>query len=363
MKITVSIILLNYNWKQFNKDCIDSILAQNYQDFEIIFVDQCSTDWSLEEVEYLYKKEIESNKIKIIKNEKNGWFAWWNNLWVLNSNEDSEYICLLNNDTIVPKDRLKKLVDSIKSDKLLWAVSCNVRDKWLEQKQKKQTFKNHKKVISSIFWEFILDDMEQSEIRNKFYYTTVLWWCCLLYKRSIIKKPFEDYYFIYAEDVYLSWYILNMWYKLWVSLDTYVNHYWSWTSWRKPSPFKLFHGNKNQIINFLIFYPLLYKILLFPLFIIKEVSHLFLWVPFMRLKAKIKWRYWIIKNYTIIRETKKHIKNNKSYYKFINQLSFKLTDYDVTNNQFFKVFIFIINELFWWYWKIVKNFIKIFDML
>ena len=104
----VSIILLNYNWKQFNSDCIDSILKQTYHDYEIIFVDNKSTDWSLEDVEKCYKKEIESWKIKIVKNCENLWFAWWNNSWVRESSKDSKYIWLLNNDTVVEVDSIFK---------------------------------------------------------------------------------------------------------------------------------------------------------------------------------------------------------------------------------------------------------------
>ena len=54
----VSIILLNYNGEIFNKSCIDSILDQNYQNFEIVFVDNASSDDSLKEVKFLYKKSV-----------------------------------------------------------------------------------------------------------------------------------------------------------------------------------------------------------------------------------------------------------------------------------------------------------------
>ena len=76
----VSIILLNYNGKKFNKACIDSILKQSYQDFEIVFVDNISTDGSVKEVESLYAKEIAAKKIKIIRSAENTGFSGGNNL-------------------------------------------------------------------------------------------------------------------------------------------------------------------------------------------------------------------------------------------------------------------------------------------
>lgn len=359
----VSIILLNYNWKKFNKNCIDSILSQNYKNFEIVFVDNCSTDWSLEEVEFLYKKEIKNGIIKIVKSKENRWFTWWNNLWVINSNKSGEYICLLNNDTIVPVDWLEKMVQSIEKDSKLWAVSCVVLDKWYEKKINKYLFEKKKKCVSTIFWEVSLVSMEWNEFDSKFYYTTSLNWCCFMYKRNIIDIPFPEYYFIYAEDLYLSRFIVSKWYKMWVCLDTSINHDFSPTFWRKPSPLKLFLWNRNQIINFLVFYPLFYRILLFPLFFIKEIAHLFMWAPLMRFKAKIKWIFWILKNYWKIKSTRCFINENRKiwYYDFTKQQKFLLSDLSVVDNKILKVLIYIWNCLFLIYWKIISLIFLISD--
>ena len=362
MKNIVSIILLNYNWKQFNKDCIDSTLVQNYQDFEIIFVDQCSTDWSLEEVENIYKKEIKSWKIKIVKNSENNWFTWWNNLWVKYANKNSKYICLLNNDTIVQKDWLEKLVQSIEKDNKLWAVSCLILDKWHEKDIKEQILKKWKKYVSSVFWEIVYIDMDNKEFDSHFFNTTFLSWCCFMYKKSIVNIPFPWYYFAYAEDLYLSRFTINKWYKLWVCFDTYINHYGSWSFGKRPSKLKLFHWNKNQIINYILFYPFLYIILLFPLFVIKEIAHLFMWVPFERLKAKAEWCTWILKNYSKIRETKKKLNENRKiwYYKFLKQQEFCLSNPLVVENNILRILIYFWNFIFLIYGKFVLFLLSIY---
>lgn len=364
MLIKYSIIILNYNWKEFNKNCIDSLLLQTFKNFEIIFVDQCSIDWSLEEVENLYEKEIKNWKIKIVKNSENNWFTWWNNLGVKYADKDSKYICLLNNDTIVPKDWLEKLVQSIEKDDWLWAVSCLILDKWYEDKIRNQVFNNKKKCISSIFWESIYVDMDKEEINSKFYYTSFLCWCCFLYKRDLIKEPFPQYYFAYAEDVFLSWNIMNMWYKLWVCLDTYISHYWSWSFWTKPSQLKLFHWNKNQIINFLVFYPVFYKILLFPVFLVKEIAHLFMWAPMMRVNAKLKWWWWILKNYNLIITLRVFVKKNRaiSSFDFYKQLSFKLSDSYYFDRKILKLLVNIWNIFFIMYCSILEVLFYIYNL-
>ena len=52
----VSIIIPMYNTEKYIGECLDSILAQTFQDFEVIIVDDCSTDNSVAIVEsYLPK--------------------------------------------------------------------------------------------------------------------------------------------------------------------------------------------------------------------------------------------------------------------------------------------------------------------
>lgn len=358
MQPKVSIILLNYNGLKFNKDCIDSLLIQSYTDFEIIFVDNVSTDWSTEIVEQLFQDEITNWKIKIIRNSVNNWFSWWNNTWVDYSNA-TDYIWLLNNDTVADKDALKYLIKWIESDEKLWAVWSLVLDKWYEEQIKQQLFLNKNKFSISIFWETILEKVTENEIITWIYKSNALSWCSLLYKKHIISKPFEDYYFAYAEDVYLSLLLIIRWYTLWVCSKSIVLHFWSWSFWKKPSELKLFHWNKNQIINFLIFYNTYHRILLYPIFLFKEACHLFMGYPTRRLKAKLKWIIWIYNNYDSIKKTrKKVILANKEYSRFLCiTLTYRATDIFYLNSWGFIKIILVnfINLIFNLYWKIIKK--------
>ena len=55
MDKSIAIIIPNYNKSKYLKECLDSAVNQTYQNKEIIFVDDCSTDNSLE-IAYEYEK-------------------------------------------------------------------------------------------------------------------------------------------------------------------------------------------------------------------------------------------------------------------------------------------------------------------
>lgn len=355
MNKIISIILLNYNWKKFNKDCIDSILLQSYKNFEIIFVDNASTDWSLEEIEKLYEKEINSRNIMIVKNKENTWFTGWNNLWVKYANKESKYICLLNNDTTVPRNWLEELVKWIESDEKLWAVWSIILDKWYEEKIKGMYLKKYEVYVSTILWETAKKKVSEQEIKSWIYYTTSLSWCSILYKKDILKEPFPEWYFAYWEDVFLCLNLIVKWHKLAFCTKSIVNHFWSWSFGTEPSDFKLFYWNRNQIINYLIFYKKITIIKLLPLFIITQFLQIFINVPFKRMKAKIKSRIWIINNWSKLIKLRNEIQKERklSDKEFLNQLSYKFSD-DVHYASFseFKLnLIKIINSIFKFYCK------------
>ena len=67
-KIMISIIIPVHNVGNFLHICLNSILKQNFSDFEVICVDDASTDSSLEILEYFAKKD---SRIKILKNDSN----------------------------------------------------------------------------------------------------------------------------------------------------------------------------------------------------------------------------------------------------------------------------------------------------
>jgi GT2 family glycosyltransferase len=107
----VSIIIVNYNGRKFLEECLNSVLLTRYPNFEIIFVDNGSTDGS---VEYILRLAQNDSRIKLIQNSTNLGFAEGNNSGIRHAR--GEYIVLLNNDTVVDPNWIAELVKAMEKD-------------------------------------------------------------------------------------------------------------------------------------------------------------------------------------------------------------------------------------------------------
>jgi len=103
----VSIIIVNLNGKSHLEKCLESLLEINYSNYEIIVVDNHSTDGSIEFLEKNYPQ------ITIKKLKKNYGFANPNNLGAKLAN--GEFLLFLNNDTIVDSNFISELIKIITS--------------------------------------------------------------------------------------------------------------------------------------------------------------------------------------------------------------------------------------------------------
>lgn len=117
----ISIIILNWNRWQDTIECVESVLRIPYPNYEIVIVDNGSTDESV---------PILSNKfpnLKLIKLKQNIFYAGGNNVGIRYAlDSGARYIMLLNNDTVVHPDFLNPLVEAMEDDSLLCAVGGTI---------------------------------------------------------------------------------------------------------------------------------------------------------------------------------------------------------------------------------------------
>ncbi|XHH10575.1 MAG: glycosyltransferase family 2 protein [Candidatus Bathyarchaeia archaeon] len=108
----ISVIILNYNGQRHLQEllgkCVESVLLTDYPNFEVLFIDNASTDSSVDIIKSRFGKD---ERLKVIQNRKNLGFAEGNNVGLRIA--QGEYIALLNSDTKVDSCWLKTLVKAI----------------------------------------------------------------------------------------------------------------------------------------------------------------------------------------------------------------------------------------------------------
>lgn len=113
----VSIIVTNYNTEKYIDNCLNSIFNSNYKNIEVIVIDDCSTDNSLE--------IISKYPVKLITNKTNLGAGKSRNIGVHNASGD--FIMFVDSDDTISSDLISELSKSIddKVDIVLGRISLN----------------------------------------------------------------------------------------------------------------------------------------------------------------------------------------------------------------------------------------------
>ncbi len=125
--IKLSIIVPIYNTSKYLRRCIDSILAQTFTDFELILINDGSTDNSLE---ILRNYEVQDSRIVVIDKVNEGVAAARNQGIEI---AKGEYIMFSDSDDYVDRDWIKKLYTMIKENTCGF-VNCSYKKCWQDGK-------------------------------------------------------------------------------------------------------------------------------------------------------------------------------------------------------------------------------------
>lgn len=189
----VFIVVLNYNGKDVIKRCLSSVFKVDYPNFEVVMVDNNSTDGSLEIARSNF------SKADFIKNEENLGFASGNNIGIRFALERmADYILVLNNDTEVEKDSLTRLIEASESDEKIGIASPvifngNTKQVWFSG--------------GKIKWLRMKTEHVNTIKTNEYYETDFISGCAMLVKAEVFKKIglFDEDFFLYWEDADFSY--------------------------------------------------------------------------------------------------------------------------------------------------------------
>ncbi|MEA1956217.1 MAG: glycosyltransferase family 2 protein [Campylobacterota bacterium] len=103
-EVLISVVIPLYNARKYILETVESVLNQTYENLEIIIVDDCSTDDSIEIVKKIQKQD---KRVKLVESETNfGGPARPRNIGIENSN--GEYIAFLDADDVWLPEKLEK---------------------------------------------------------------------------------------------------------------------------------------------------------------------------------------------------------------------------------------------------------------
>ncbi|MBT0158544.1 glycosyltransferase family 2 protein [Candidatus Bathyarchaeota archaeon A05DMB-2] len=271
----VSIVILNYNGKDIVEKCVTSVLNTNYPNFEIIFVDNASTDGSYESV---IEKFGNDNRLRVFRNDENMGFAEGNNIGLKKSK--GSYITLLNNDTEVEKDWLLEVIRIAESNEEIGII------------QSKLFFLSNRHILESAgaFIDkcgygfergFVKGSKVYCDVAEVFYANgaavTIKKLALENMWRGTSRELFDPDYFFSYEDVDLCWRMKLAGYKTVIAPNSIVYHRRSTTTSRQLGK-HIFHHCKNRIMTLIKNYSLTNLLHYLPLLIILELirawSHL-----------------------------------------------------------------------------------------
>ena len=236
MNPLVSVIIVNWNGLDHLPDCLDSLASQTFRDFEVVLVDNGSTDGSVGFVRERYPW------VKLVPLAENTGFATGNNRGLEQARGAN--IVTLNNDTRAEPDWLEKLVEAAQAHPRAGMVGCRIC-----------SFTDPD-LIDSVGMGICPDGMSRGRYRNQRWSNLrmqdveeILFpsACAALYKRGMISEVgfFDDDFFAYAEDSDLGLRGRLAGWEAVLATRAVVHHKYSQTT-GSLSPLKVFLVERNH---------------------------------------------------------------------------------------------------------------------
>ena len=216
----LSVVILNYNVRYFLELCLRSVEKAIIDiDAEIIVVDNASEDESCDMVKSLFPH------VKLIQNKENVGFSKGNNIGVKNAK--GKYLCILNPDTVVAEDTFIRLIEFYESKSKVGIVGCQLIDgtgTFLpESKRNVPTpFVALMKMLG-LTRSYYATDLNENEVGA----VPVFVGAFMFLETSIYRKigGFDEDYFMYGEDIDLSYRIEKAGYKNYYFGQIMVMHF------------------------------------------------------------------------------------------------------------------------------------------
>jgi len=235
----ISIVIISYNTKKLTGDCVKSIVeGTKGTKYEIIVVDNNSTDGSTETLKKLQNSKTPKLQLKLIENQTNLGFGRANNQGIKKAK--GRYVLFLNSDTVVNDNVIGEMVEWMDENKDIGIASCALRNR----DGSLQGTGGHFPTLARVFTWMTIQDIpfvdklikpfhpmkEKSFVKGESFYEKekeIDWitGAFFLMRKEVSKQVggFDEDYFMYTEEVDLCYRSKKVGWKI------YYNPKWSIT--------------------------------------------------------------------------------------------------------------------------------------
>jgi GT2 family glycosyltransferase len=234
----VTIVTLNWNSFSDTARSVDSVLNSSYENIHVYIIDNASTDGSKDKLNEKYGM---SNNVTIIENDRNLGFSTACNIGIRKGIENNtEYILLLNNDTLVEKDFLNPLVSVMEEYQKVGLVGGII----------KYMNKDEIWYAGGEIDRFRIQSPQQNYITNdEPYHTNFVTGALMLINTELIEDigMLNEDYFFGMEDKEYSLRAKETGWKLMVAPESVIHHEKGGSTDDDESPFQNYHTIRNNI--------------------------------------------------------------------------------------------------------------------
>jgi hypothetical protein len=232
----VSVIIPNYNGKKYLDGVLGSLKKQTAKSFEVLLIDNGSTDGSIAYVKEVYPW------VKLVELEENFGFCRAVNEGICRA--QAPYVLLLNNDTEVDPEFVREMAEALGRHKK--AFSCAAKMIQYHDRSKLDDAGNY---YCALGWSYARGKGKDIHMYEK---EEPIFAACAgaaIYRKSVFEKigMFDEEHFAYLEDTDIGYRARIYGYENWYAPKAKVYHVGSGTSGSRYNQFKTRYSSRNNI--------------------------------------------------------------------------------------------------------------------
>jgi hypothetical protein len=283
------------------------VLKSDYSNFEIILVDNASTDGSFEIARRRYSN---NRKVRFLLNKSNLGYAEGNNRGLKASNPNAEYVAVLNIDTKVDPKWLRNLILVVDKNEDVAIATCKMLQ--MDDPVKIDTAGG---LIDPLGFTYMRGVDTKSSRFNK---TCDVFYgdgSALLIRKKALKdleiaeSLFDPLYFCYYEELDLCWRVRLRGYRVIFVPSSIIYHKRGGIVSKREEPILVFHKTKNKLMTLIKCYETRNVLKYVPIAALIEILAGIIIMPIYPFHgiARLKGVFWIIRNLRKVYERRKNV--------------------------------------------------------